>query len=236
MILGAFILLSSCNTSNSSNSKKSKNFEVKRYKNETLVEVYNAYTLNGDTIKDGEQREYYLSNGKLSYIRNYKDGNLNGLIKHYYDNGAVECSYEFINDKKKDGEIINFFPNGQIAAKRQVVGGKYENEAYTYYTSGKVKELLFYKNDKLDHVIYTKDNTGKELTIGSLKNGSGSRITYHPDGKIEAVSVYKDGKLIWKPLSLDSLGNIRSSGDLIDGKGYHIRYYDNGYADTINVN
>jgi len=228
--LMTLILLCSCNEK--SKPKKSGIFEVKKYKNGILDRVYEAYKMDGDTIINGDYREYY-SNGQIRYVGKFIDGKQTGLWKFFHDNGVLKYSLEIINDNSKDGELIFYDRYGKLGEKLNLIGGKQEGERRLFFSNGMLSEVIFYKNDQLDHVVYCKDNLGNDLPLGTLKNGNGSRIIYHPNGMISEVLIYKYGNLEWCALNLDSNGNQRNGGNLINGKGIRIRYDEFGYADTI---
>ena len=234
ILLLAFGFLVSCNEQ-SKNIQKSKRFEVKKYKHGIISKIYSVYTIDKDTLLDGEYRSYF-SNGQLQALTSYIDNKEIGIHKQYHDNGKLNWTHEFIDGEFKDGVFINYNRDGLVTIKRNIIGHKYEGEATIYYDNGKVAELLFCKNDKLDHVIYSKDGVGNDLPVGTLKNGTGSRITYHQNGKISEVLIYKDGELKWSAINLDDQGNIRNGGNLSDGKGVRYRYNESGYVDTLEYN
>jgi len=228
MSISILMFIISCN-----NSTKSKNFEVKKSKNGIVNKIYSAYVINGDTIEDGHCRKYY-PNGQIEEISNWKNGKLNGQYKKFHINGVLNFNIEHLNGKRKDGEFISYNMYGKIYQKSNIIGGKREGVSYTYYNNGEIKEQVFFKNDMLDHVLYTIDINKNKMPLGTLKNGTGSRIIYHSNGKISEVLIYKKGDLKWLALSLDDKGNIRNSGNFADGIGELYRYDEFGHRDTLN--
>jgi len=214
------------------NNNKSKIFEVKKSKNGVVNGIYSAYILNGDTIADGQSR-FYHPNGQLKEVSNRKKGKLNGQYKKFHNNGMLYYSLNYINGVEKDGPYTSFDRYGKISQKGNFIGGAREGEVISYFNNGKISEILFVKNDKIDHIIKELDINGNEMPLGTLKNGIGSRITYHPNGKINTISIYQDGDLKWRAISLDEKGNIRNSGTFADGVGDLYIYDEFGYRETI---
>jgi antitoxin component YwqK of YwqJK toxin-antitoxin module len=214
------------------NPSKSDNFEVKKTTNGIVNEIYSAYVMNGDTIMDGQCR-FYHTNGQIKEVSNWKDGKLNGQCKVYHNNGILYHNHNFVNGVIKDGPDTNFDRYGKIKIIANRIGGKREGEEIRYFNNGNISEILFVKNDKIDHIIKALDGNGNEMLLGTLKNGVGSRITYHPNSKIKYINIYQDGELKWRPISLDENGNIRNSGTLTNGAGDLYSYDEFGYIDTI---
>jgi antitoxin component YwqK of YwqJK toxin-antitoxin module len=214
------------------NNNKSKNFEVKKSKNGIVNGIYSAYILNGDTIAEGQSRFYY-PNGQLKEVSNWKDGKLNGQYKKFHNNGMLYYSLNYINGVVKDGPYISFDRYGKISQKANFIGGAREGEVISYFNNGKISEILFVKNDKIDHIVKELDINENEMPLGTLKNGIGSRITYHPNGKINTISIYQDGDLKWRSISIDDKGNIRNSGTFANGIGDLYIYDEFGYRETI---
>jgi antitoxin component YwqK of YwqJK toxin-antitoxin module len=236
MSISILISIIGCNNPSKSDEfkrKKSIHFEVEKTTNGIVNRIYSAYNGNNwdDTIMDGECR-YYHPNGQLAYIANWKDGEPNGNFKKFHNNGVLYYETEYLNDGIKDGEIIFYNRYGKISQKENIIGGQREGEVIQYFNSGGISEISLAKNHKIDHIIKELDGNGKEMPLGTLKNGSGTRIRYHSNGNIKSIDIFEDGKLKWRAISLDENGNIRNSGTLAKGSGDLYTYDEFGYIDT----
>ena len=87
-------------------------------------------TDDANTIFDGECVNYF-KNGKPSEIRNYKNGDLNGLYSVYFEDGSVKASGTFFNGSLC-GLYTEFSNNGEFA-QMEYVDGK---PKYDYYIKG----------------------------------------------------------------------------------------------------
>lgn len=90
----------------------------------------------------------YLPDGKLSEVRNYKDDQLNGEFKDYFDGTNLRCKGTYL-EGKMEGRVAYYYPNGV-----EVAAGFYRNGLkvgpWIYRTeSGKVREKELYRNGVL---------------------------------------------------------------------------------------
>lgn len=107
-----------------------------------------SFTFNLDSIKTEEvyfkgglkvdSAIFRYENGNLERVENYKEGELNGVVTHYYPNG-----------------LIYFLSNWR--------NGKKEGLYFIYNEFGILMEQGNYVQDKFEGTVFLYDSTGKEI-------------------------------------------------------------------------
>ena len=155
-----------------------------------------------ETPKDRIDTLYYDRNWKVignkTFASYYRfalypaDSDIERYYKTYYVSGELQGEGKFINmDEKEsaknllDGEILNYFKNGNISERMFYAQGIQEGEYTAYYENGNIKEH------------YT-------LASGK-KNGIHSSFT--EDGKVCRLSIYKDNAISGFYVVTDINGN-----------------------------
>ncbi len=158
----------------------------------------------------------------------YKNGELNGPMVCYADNGKTKDSTVYVNDNKKYSYLVKFGKNGN---RIQTTEKNFETNktVYTYYETVNNMEYISlinrYTGKKKDGVQeYFK---GESEAAGSLftystedqvyVNGDLKKITYYDHGRKYKVNDYSDGKLAMQN-DIDENGNIAASYPLKRGK------------------
>lgn len=101
------------------------------------------------------------------------DYNYTGVVRLYYDNGAIAWEISF-KDGKQDGWTKWYYDNGQVRTQMFFVNGNANGESLWYYRHGVVREQGRYEND--------------------LANGE-SRL-YTPKGVLKYTILYRNGREI----------------------------------------
>lgn len=121
-----------------------------------------------DGIKDGIHKEWYES-GQILLEETYKlgDKNFNGFYrKYWFENGQL------MGQGSYTGEYIEYYDNGKIAKKGNLINGKLVGIHKTYYGSnGK----LMIETDKKNNIMKMWDKKGNLIYEGeydSVKSGS----------------------------------------------------------------
>lgn len=167
------------------------------------------YYLSSDSNK--------LANGifKFTYEENnyIEEHYLNGFFlkeESYYGNGQLRYSFEYKNNKIKDGVYELFYETGEKEKDVTYVEGKLHGSAISYYKSGKLRGVGSYFKGK---------SHGK--VIGLYENGiiSVELIKVHGEKKGLSISYYENGQKFFAKhyLSTFKLGN-----------GYEKLWYRNG--------
>jgi antitoxin component YwqK of YwqJK toxin-antitoxin module/Tfp pilus assembly protein PilF len=184
-----------------------------------------------DQLGQLAERRLFDNEGRLTDENTtYTDG-----IKHYvltYKKGSVIKSTSFKNDGKPinsfgaaDGTfaVKYYYPTGELMTEGAYKNGSYSGE-WKYYTRfGKVKQIAFYDQNKMQGLVKDYYPTG-ELKAEKEYNDDqlhGYVVTYHRNGKKMEEGWYQNGvqEQQWKGYHLD--GSVQSdyyylSGSLTD--------------------
>lgn len=160
-------------------------------KEENTIQVIDKY--NWDYIN----QKKYFKNGKLSF-EFWIESNFKKNIKHYFEDGDLQCHSKFWKNKENsciiENEYIICFDenkkqiltngNGIYITKENSEYGQYEDyiQCVNYKADG---ESIYYKNG----IIWRKEN---------YKNGlkDGIEIEYNDNGVEEIIRKYNNGKFI----------------------------------------
>lgn len=102
-------------------------------------------------------KEYVIKNGKTfgddmgyggdeydSFIVEYDENNhehlFTGIIYDCYENGNLS-SYCIVKNGIKNGDLVYFYPNGQVKAIRQIVDNAAEGIQKEFYENGALKRV-----------------------------------------------------------------------------------------------
>lgn len=119
-------------------------------------------------LKHGEEVLYFNQNqtNQAKLLLNWYMGKLQGRVKTWYNEGALESEREFYDSKK----------NGPASA---------------FYKSGQLMLLEEYQNDYLQSGLYWKKGDKKE--VSRVENGEGIATLYDGDGVFLKRVIYKKG-------------------------------------------
>ncbi|ANH78566.1 toxin-antitoxin system YwqK family antitoxin [Candidatus Chlamydia sanziniae] len=128
--------------------------------------ILQTYTLSHG-VKEGEEYFFYSDTGKPKLLLHWHEGLLQGTVKSWYPNGALESCRELVNNKKS-GLFTTYYPEGHVMATEE-----YDNELL-------IKGEYFRLGDR--HA-YTK-----------VEKGCGTAVFFSPLGIITKKIPYQDGK------------------------------------------
>ena len=117
---------------------------IRRYKIEDELKVVEVYNDN-EIMK----LEYFQE--ILRRKINYKDGQLHGEYKEFYENGQLGIVSNYKNGKL-EGEYKHFRENGVLDFEANYKDGKREGEYKTYYENGNLAMTCNYENDKREGI------------------------------------------------------------------------------------
>jgi antitoxin component YwqK of YwqJK toxin-antitoxin module len=127
-------------------------------------------------IEDGKQYHYY-GNGQLWYIETYDKGHQRGLRLEYYKNGQLSRRQNYIDNMILDGEVLEYYPNGNLRLKYHVKDGSHPTKwnpehgwFYEFYENGILKNKAHFKNGNQDGADLTYDSTGVLMCKCIFKN------------------------------------------------------------------
>ncbi len=83
--------------------------------------------------------------------------------------------------------------DGNLKAKINTKGGKIHGEVVTYYPSGQISTLAYYINNKKEGIEKKYYKSGQLYRIRPFKNGklNGSEIRYYKDGGTKTIQEFK---------------------------------------------
>ena len=166
------------------------------------------------------KREYH-SNRKLKREINYKDGILDGQILEYFENGQLKCSFIYDNGEIKPGRYSSYYINGFLEDT---------------YTLGEVKEFhdngnLRFKAFAIDTITYKSSIKYNDFlksfvdttTLGLKYNGDYKK--YFEDGKLKLFieNINWDRDLI----NMENVRVFNETGNLV----YNFKIYKSLYHD-----
>jgi antitoxin component YwqK of YwqJK toxin-antitoxin module len=158
---------------------------------ETVKTLEEMNTLDYNLISEDEKEDFtYFSSSKIK-----SDPSQNGDIKNYYDNGQLKDEGH-LESGQKNGLWKTYFDNGNIETERSYINGKENGKAKGWYETG---ELAF-EADK-------KDNLPKGLVRNYHKNGNlkmecffvggkeqGEQKKYFEEGQLSIEGAFKKGQ------------------------------------------
>ena len=156
--------------------------------------------------------QYFFYDNKLRTIENYKNGELEGEVIYYSDNGNLSSKMYFVKGLQ-EGESNTFYVSGARRLTEHYSKGKLDGERRIYFTNGMVHYIENYKADSLDGVYES----------------------YHQNGMLEYKTAYANGKLVGTIKGQHENGSISFEGQYLNGKlhGTWKRYFPNGQLKMI---
>jgi len=132
------------------------------------------------------QYKYYYENGSMKYDWDYNaSGKREGQQKYFHENGELQ----YLGDWKggnEAGELVEYYEDGSIKAKRFFDGGNVIPEKTVSFVSGKE----FDENVKK----YSGKPATKEMERGEFVDGYNKLM--NPDGTVSKEGTFKDKRLI----------------------------------------
>ena len=106
--------------------------------------------------------------------------------KYVYDVDGNLKSKIIIQDGKIQGEVVTYYPSGQISALAKYIHNKKEGIEKKYYRSGQVYRIRPFKNGKLTgtEIRYYKDGGTKTVQEFKHNNPSSRLKEYSPGGNL----------------------------------------------------
>lgn len=162
-------------------------------------------TNQGSFTKEGLRNgksTYYYSNGEVSAIAQYKDGNMQGEKLLYYLGGAVQEKLNYVDDKE-DGSLVSYYKNGKLKYEGVYAGGDMQGDHKAYNELGNIISAKYYLNDAQN----------------------GYTTYYHPNGKVDYEQFFSN-EWLQSFVQYDTLGAVLSSVKLDKGKAdYTFKHY-----------
>ncbi|MCG8576697.1 MAG: hypothetical protein MI810_17595 [Flavobacteriales bacterium] len=182
-----------------------------------------------DDKRDGLWKLFLIEDSSFKKILlmevEYEKGKMNGNYIHYYTSGEVGMKGFFVNDLL-EGEILSYFPNGNLYGKRFFRANKKFGKQIYFYPSGQIKFYHHFQNDTLNGKFksFYPDGTLKEVFDIVKGKTDGIWKYYYPSSQLWMEKQYIMGKVMNIIGSYGPNGEERDHGTLKDGNGT-VKYY-----------
>jgi antitoxin component YwqK of YwqJK toxin-antitoxin module len=120
----------------------------------------------------------FTSSGAISSKESFLQNQLNGEKIIYYIEGQIENGVLIplsISNYKKDildGLYTEFFSTGKIKKKGDFINGLKNGEWLEYHPNGQLAQKVNYKKDNLHAWVYSYDKNGKKISEVFFQNGT----------------------------------------------------------------
>jgi antitoxin component YwqK of YwqJK toxin-antitoxin module len=111
-------------------------------------------------LKEGTWRYFGYNDKVLTLTETYRQGKRDGPMMHYYLDGRILDSVNWVNDVKQ-GTWVEYFPDGTLKQKGSFADGKLNGEFVVNHLDGTPYITGRYSNDKLNGkwIFYNDDGT-----------------------------------------------------------------------------
>ena len=146
---------------------------------------------------EGELKEY-TQEGELISVIPYKHGKKEGMAKGFIQ-GVIATSALFTQDLR-EGEMIQYYPNGQVKKITPFKNDKREGEEIAYHKNGTIVQRNVYKEDRLDGVSQAWNEKGTLIFEADYVAGKreGRFNKYNDDGVLRLRQTFKGDELVSK--------------------------------------
>ena len=134
-------------------------------------------------------------NGKKSSETTFKDGNIDGLVTEWDENGQKKSEFIYSKDGKRNGLETQWYDNGQKEFEVTYKDDKEDGLWTSWYENGQMAEEGTSKDGNLVSATAWKPN-GEKCPDTNLVDGNGITCYYHDNGQKSWEGTYKDGELV----------------------------------------
>jgi antitoxin component YwqK of YwqJK toxin-antitoxin module len=167
--------------------------------------IKNGVQLKLDTYGRLEKQEQYLfgvldgrqltfERGRVSVIKNYSKGLLNGKVERYSTSRRLSSSENYVKGVKS-GESKWFYYSGKLCATYNYNNGTIVGESKFYHENGKVKSIYNFRNNEIDGPYVEFDENEHKILEGQYSKGlkEGKWKYFDASGKLIKTEKYKKG-------------------------------------------
>ena len=171
--------------------------------------IYKEYHESGKIFKEISDVIEYYPNGRIKNKAHFIDGELNGEVISYSENGNI-IEKVFMKGKLLDGEAFVYYPSGKLKEKDFFKNGKSEGESIIYYENGNVKQKSTFKNDKREGDLFIYYPSGKLLQKRNFINGKaeGELVEYYENGVVKEKAYFINDKQEKEHFFYDEKGKL----------------------------
>jgi antitoxin component YwqK of YwqJK toxin-antitoxin module len=158
---------------------------------------YNGTTETVGEIFDGDRHgvwKWFNQFNQLVTEGEYHYGVKIGEWKYYDNLGRLEKVNNYNANGNLDGDLMNYYPNGEVAISRQYIDGNLDGESHYYDDTGELQFVEYCRNGVIISYAYN-DLNGKLKEPTLIKNETAHIKTYFSNGKVSAEKTYKNGTL-----------------------------------------
>ncbi len=117
------------------------------------------------------ERKLYFENGEVQIIENYLDGNFEGPYQTFYENGQVQLVGQYSNNKA-EGEWKKYYDSSELMEVVQMRDNMENGPFVEYYQNGKKKaEGNYLDGDNEDGLLQLYDEAGELVKKMNCKRG-----------------------------------------------------------------
>lgn len=145
--------------------------------------------------QNGKKTDYY-DNDVIKAEYSLLNGEINGLLKVYDENGNIKKTTNYINGIVS-GKVVEYKENGDKNAEYTIINDSIQNGLLTFYDNNKISYTTNYKNNLKNgqHTNYYYNDETQKLFLkehGQYLNDSknGTWKTFYVDGKNEKLLTY----------------------------------------------
>ncbi len=185
------------------------------------------YTLTAADVFDSHYQTWF-PNGQPSQEALYVNGELDGVVKEWYEDGTLAFSGSF-KQGNKEGKFLDFFPDGSLKSEKNFKNSLVDGDQKEWFLNGK-KQLEATFNEGKKEGFFRTWNEKEVLTYeGAFENDLqvGTHVECYGNGQTKEVMHFIKGKIEGKYESFYPDGQIRAvsffKGGLLDGenKGFY---------------
>jgi len=143
-----------------------------------------------DTVKEYSDGHVLLEEYKID-----KDSLMQGEYLSYFEDGKNVFERSHYKDDQLDGERRLYFENGQVEIIENYVRDTLTDTLKVYYRTGALKQLKYFEAGVLTGVIttYYEDGTLKDKATFVNNLEEGPFAEYHPNGQPKWQGTYRNG-------------------------------------------
>ena len=141
---------------------------------------------NTQTQKKEGVFELFSAKGELLETATYKEGQLHGIRKLYYENGQTQTIEQYEHGSFK-GLFQTFYTNGQLEIEGVYTNGMMNGDWKRYYDTGELMEIVtFVENEENGpfREFFKNGNLKTEGTYLAGDNEHGLLKLYNQDGQL----------------------------------------------------
>ncbi len=201
---------------------------------DTHYDWYYFYVIRKNGVYDSENgpvTNYWFDGVTIREEYTLKDGKYNGTYKSYTEDGDLQLSLNYVNDKKQGKGVVYFEDGGR--KEMNFLNDELSGIVKTFDSDGTLRKLETYINGKQNGKYEEYAENGKLIFETVLKDAVMSGITkrYEEDGTPISVETYQNGKKNGKLIAYEDGVRILETTmkeDSINGK--YTVYFDDGVS------